>query len=267
MYTFEFPNVHVALPIMLRNVRHMGLPRDSRNGRVLQFDQPVCTTYARPEQRVECHEWRDSNPFFHFYESLWMLAGREDVAPLVKYVSRMADFSDDGETFNAAYGWRWRHAQIEDQLIAIAQRLRRDKNDRRSVLQIWDASLDLFDESEPGGLYAGKDAACNVTATFQINPKTERLDLVVFCRFNDLVWGAFGANAVHFSVLHEYISRRVGAPQGSYKQISVNLHAYDKTAGPLYEYGGTDVADPYEIGTGGGLEATFTGAKLPDVLY
>ena len=50
--------------------------------------------------------------------------------------------------------------------------------------------------------------------------------MVVFCRSNDIVWGCYGANAVHFSMLLEYVAARVGIPVGHYTQISVNWHAY-----------------------------------------
>jgi hypothetical protein len=56
-----------------------------------------------------------------------------------------------------------------------------------------------------------------------------RLDMVVFNRSNDVVWGAYGANAVHFSFLLEYLARWIGCEVGTYSQISVNFHGYTKT--------------------------------------
>ena len=54
--------------------------RDSRNGRVIVLDEPVLMTYSHPCERVLFNQARDCNPFFHVYEALWMLAGRNDVA-------------------------------------------------------------------------------------------------------------------------------------------------------------------------------------------
>jgi hypothetical protein len=202
-----------------------GVTQPSRNGDVVRLTEPVSTVYTRPCERVEFHPWRDSNPFLHFYESLWMLAGRRDVAPLARYAKQMEQYSDDGETLNAAYGYRWRHASPvssqgrhdgTDQLPVICDALRADPISRQQVLQIWDHREDLGTQT--------RDHACNLTATFQV--QNGRLDMVVFCRSNDAIWGCYGANAVHFSMLQEYVARRAGFDVGTYTQISVNWHAY-----------------------------------------
>lgn len=214
------------------------MERGSRNGPVLVSPEPVTTRYEFPLERVVFWPQRDANPFFHFYESLWMLAGRDDIKSLTRYVARMVDFSDDGETHHGAYGRRWRlgfPARIHrgngvigghDQLAKIAEMLMSDKDDRRAVLQIWDAQSDLG--------YQGKDVPCNVTATFQVNVEG-RVCMSVFNRSNDIVWGCYGANAVHFSYLLEYVAARVGLPVGTYHQISVNWHGYRNTFDPLAE--------------------------------
>jgi len=213
----------------------LGERESSRAGDVLVAPWPVATVYERPTERVLFHAWRDANPFFHLYESLWMLSGRNDVAPLTRFVKRMSSFSDDGFTFNAAYGHRWRRHHMGDQLVEIGRRLRNNHQDRRCVLKIWDQEQDLWDfeliqldEDVITGersSYVGKDAACNVSATFQV--RKGALDMTVLCRSNDILWGCYGANAVHFSMLLEYIAARVGVPVGLYRQISVNWHAYE----------------------------------------
>lgn len=245
MIQIRVRNVHTALPLALDLLYKKGVERDSRYGKVLVVDEPVVTVYDTPRERVMFHPWRDANPFFHFYESLWMLAGRNDVAPLARFAKRMATFSDNGKAFNAAYGYRWRWPRgvmgiSRDQLVIIARRLAENPDDRRCVLQIWDQEYDLD--------HNGKDAACNIAATFQINTKGE-LDMVVFCRSNDIVWGCYGANAVHFSMLHEYVAARANYRVGTYTQISVNWHGYLETAGPLIEHKTPhedDVVSPYE---------------------
>jgi len=159
-----------------------------------------------------------------------MLAGRNDIAPLVRYAKNMAQFSDDGKTQHGAYGHRWLyylggHEPYEgfpmretfSQLRIIAERLRVNQEDRRCVLQMWNPELDLGQE--------GKDFPCNVSATFQRDEKG-RLDLTVFCRSNDIIWGQLGANLVHMSMLLEYMAHWIGCPVGTYTQVSVNWHAY-----------------------------------------
>lgn len=217
-------NVSDALILGLQSIAEHGKRRDSRNGPVRVFDTPVATCYENPRERVILHPERDCNPFFHFMEALWMLGGRNDVEFISRYSSNIANFSDDGVTFHGAYGHRWRNhfgneAGVIDQLITIIHALHKNPDDRRIVLQMWDPMEDLGME--------GKDFPCNVTATFRIH--NGNLDMTVFNRSNDMIWGAYGANAVHFSMLQEVVAAFIGCGVGRYWQISTNLHAYDST--------------------------------------
>lgn len=218
MISIKVRNVHEALPIALDILDVNGIERSSRNGPVKMVSQPVITEYVHPEERVIFWQERNANPFFHLYEALWMLDGREDVYGLRRFIKTIMNYSDNGEIFHGAYGWRWRNHFKEDQLEVIARNLIENPDDRRNILQAWDPWLDLGSDS--------KDVPCNVCATFQINNYC--LDMTVFCRSNDIIWGCYGANAVHFSMLQEYLATWIGCPIGRYHQISVNWHAYTK---------------------------------------
>lgn len=218
--------------------------RNSRNGPVLRIPGPVIITYTHPRERVLYNRVRDCNPFFHVFESLWMLAGRNDVASLDYYNSNMKNYSDNGETFHGAYGYRWRKWMGFDQLDAIINTLFHNKTDRRSVLQMWDSNA-LNDETTDSkaksdaymAVHNGKDVPCNLMAVFEVEKLkgTEALNMTVFNRSNDLVWGMLGANAVHFSFLQEYMARCIGVDVGRYHQVTNNLHAYaDKWLGEEY---------------------------------
>jgi len=228
------------------------LTENSRNGKVLVIGQPVTVSYSNPTERVLWNQSRDANPFFHLYEALWMLAGRNDVAPLVYYNSRMADFSDNGTTLNGAYGYRWRRhinritslpAKL-DQLELLANHLEDQPASRRAVLTMWNVEDDLLkvDSPECGG---SKDVCCNLNVLFKLrhgpavedeekyHPHTgtfykrdKFLDMTVTNRSNDLLWGMLGANYVHFSILQEYMAARLGAGVGTYHHFSNNLHVY-----------------------------------------
>ena len=178
---------------------------------------PVTTVYERPVERVLFHPERDANPFFHLYEALWMLAGFRAVEPLAQFVGRMRTYSDDGIVLHGAYGHRWRHHFKLDQLEEIVRLLTVDPNSRRAVLGMWDPEVDLARN--------GKDLPCNTHAYFSRDLEG-RLDLTVGCRSNDIIWGAYGANAVHFSMLQEYVAAHLGWPVGRYWQVSNNYHAY-----------------------------------------
>lgn len=231
MITIHARNVNDALWAGASMLRAEGVQRDSRNGPVLQAPQPVTTVYARPTERVMLHPGRDANPFFHLVESLWMLAGRDDLATLTPYVKTFANFSDDGKTVPGAYGFRWREqfdyrrGQDLDQLAWAVKRLKADPNDRRVVIQMWDPARDAYAADN-----GGKDVPCNLTALPVIGTDG-RLNLTVFNRSNDMVWGAYGANAVHFSVLLEVLASLVGVPVGQYWQVSNNFHGYLETMG------------------------------------
>jgi len=228
-------NVHQLLPTVLNALRKDGIHRDSRNGPVLVYPEPVTITYTSPCERVMFWPERDCNPALHLYESLWMIRGRNDVEPLVRYAKQFRNYSDDGQVMHGAYGHRWRRHFGRDQLTIIADRLRRNSDDRRCVLSMWDARADLDRE--------GKDVPCNTIATFQ-RDHNGTLDLTVFNRSNDLIWGLTGANAVHFSFLLEYMATLIGCPVGRYHQISTNMHAYINTLEPLAAITRVDV-DPY----------------------
>jgi hypothetical protein len=73
-------------------------------------------------------------------------------------------------------------------------------------------------------LAGGKDVPCNVNAFFRIT--NGKLDMMINCRSNDIFWGAYGANAVHFSFLQEYVASSIGVEVGRYWQNSFNFHAY-----------------------------------------
>ncbi len=226
MFSFDVRNVHEALPIALDSLRRDGVHRGSRNGPVLQFPRPVMTTYQRPLERVIFHPERDANPFFHLMEALWMLAGRNDVAFLSEFNSNMESFSDDGNRFHGAYGYRWRTQFGLNQLKRVTAMLRKNPEDRRQVISMWDGSIDLSTTS--------KDLPCNTHAYVQVSD-VGRVDLTVCNRSNDLIWGAYGANAVHFSFLLEYLAASIGLPVGVYNQFSVNTHVYLERHGELLD--------------------------------
>lgn len=235
MIVIDARNVNDALVKGLALIREKGRPQESRNGPVMVMDEPVTTVYFRPYERVLAWAWRDANPFFHLYEALWMLAGKNDVKSVAQLVPRMATFSDDGVTFNGAYGYRWRNYFCIDQLKCVVRALRDNPDCRRQVITMSDPE-DLRRRTN--------DVPCNIAVSCRV--VEGKLDIYVFNRSNDIIWGAYGANAVHFSFLQEYLAGLVGVEVGIYEQISCNWHAYYDV---LSKY--IDVApqkDPYRLG-------------------
>lgn len=222
-YAVTALNVNDMLQEAMWLLATTGVPGESRNGPTLVMPGPTLLTYRHPEQRVLFNATRNANPFFHLMESLWMLAGRNDVTFVAQFVKRMADFSDDGEVLHGAYGFRWRNWFAFDQLDALLEHLADKPNTRRAVLGMWSPNGDLVASEGVGGI-DGKDVPCNTHIYFNVDDAA--LDMTVCNRSNDLVWGACGANAVHLSILQEYLARALGLEMGTYFQFTNNLHLY-----------------------------------------
>lgn len=231
MHVINARNAHQALPKGLRLLTDHGVLEKSRAGDVLRFPTPVTTVLSQPQERVVFHAWRDANPFFHIVEAAWMLAGRDDLKALTPYVARMAGFSDDGGiTQPGAYGKRWRDWSVDrrdreiafywnDQLDWVVRRLRANSSDRRTVIQMWDPYTDMSASDNNGA-----DVPCNLTMIPWV--AQDALHLTIFNRSNDIIWGLYGANAVHFSMVLEYLAGRIGVGVGTMTTISNNFHAY-----------------------------------------
>lgn len=238
----------------------------SRNGPVLVMPKPVTTVNEYPMRRVVFSADRDANPFFHYNEALWMLAGRNDVRWLDQFVKnfseRYGEQTPQGTYMHGAYGFRWRkHFDVEgggdlsrvpDQLNTVIDLLKHEPTSRQAVIAMWDPVSDLAVKR--------KDIPCNTHIYLRIRKEDPKkygvdvnnmnpdgsdyhildaldngvLDVTVCCRSNDAIWGAHGANIVHFSILQEYLARRIGVGVGRLYQVSNNYHAYRDVFDTLY---------------------------------
>jgi len=221
-YALTARNPNVAFPMTVRMLRDYGVRLPSRNGDCLEFPDVVSVTFTHPLERVLTNPLRRINPFLHYFEPLWLLAGRHDVGFLAQFAKRFEEFSDDGRTFAAAYGYRLREMPMGsplpwDQVNEAVQRLKADPDDRRVVLMI----------RRPEDIgYVGKDAACNIAASLKI--RDGRLNMHVMNRSNDAVWGgpAGGTNHPQFTTLLEYMAGIIGCEVGRYTVTTDSMHAY-----------------------------------------
>lgn len=224
MHLIRARNVHQALPMGLAHLRACGIPMPSRAGDVIAAPMPVSVVYDEPTERVLFWPERDANQFFHFFEALWMLAGRRDVKYVAHFVKRMAEYSDNGQVLQGAYGYRWRRYFGKDQLDYVVELLKNDPFTRRAVVTMWDPRLDLQKENK------SKDHPCNLQLVFRVlygrTNEPNRLHMMVTNRSNDAIWGLFGANAVHMSAVQEYVAGHLGLKVGTMTTVAMNFHAY-----------------------------------------
>jgi len=216
--TIVATDVDSAIVSAVKLLKEEGLEIASRAGPTLEYPTPVVTIYKNPSRKVSFMEARDANPFFHLFESLWMLGGGDDLPSLLIFNSKFGQFSDDGKTIRgSAYGRRWRTWFGHDQLTDAVQKLKNTPGDRRVVLQMWDAFSDPVVQS--------KDVPCNTVCYFRCRDG-KTLDLTVSNRSNDAIYGALGSNVVHFSLLLEYVASSAGLEVGTYYQFSNSYHGY-----------------------------------------
>lgn len=263
MKLLEVRNVCEAYARGLELLQASGVPEPSRAGDVIMMPCPVMTVYAAPMERVITDPRRDANPFFHLFEALWMLAGRNDAVWLDQFVGdfskRFGEVNQGGDQWGA-YGHRWRNHWDMDQLDVVMRRLQRSPVDRRVVIQMWDPHYDLFDPDQSEASFEPKDVPCNTQAYPRlrcvelagdgagVKPMLgDRyvLDLTICCRSNDAIWGAHGANAVHFSMLQEYLAGRLGVGVGRLYQLSNNYHAYRAVMLKVGGVGAMRIHSPY----------------------
>ncbi len=243
-------NVNWALPRGCALLQSAGIPRPSRVGDTLEHPEPVATVYKYPTERVLFSKERDAHPFFHLFEALWMLAGRNDIDFPARFAPRIRDYSDDGQVDHGAYGFRWREWFGFDQLETVVELLRRDPGTRRAVVQMWSPQGDLVTSEGAGGIHA-LDIPCNTSIYFKVRDGSLRM--TVSNRSNDMLWGAYGANVVHMSILQEYIASKLGLPLGPYVQVSDSFHVYTSNRGGdiwarVKDLPVNDGADPYTLG-------------------
>ncbi len=237
---FSHYNTDAALLELLARLPAEGDEVGSRAGRVVEF-MHTGITITRPWQRELTLAARKANIAAQIAETMWILAGRNDVEFLSHYLPRARDFSDNGSTWRAGYGPRLRnwtgvdpycpdHGDHEttydrcscenrstDQLAEVVRLLRQDPLTRRAVMSIWDPAVDFADS---------KDIPCNNWLSF--SNRLGKLDLHVAIRSNDLMWGWSGINAFEWSALLEIVAGLVGVEVGSIHYSTTSLHLYEQ---------------------------------------
>ena len=204
---------------------------ESRDGKVKEM-LDMKTTLLNPYRRCVGGCERDINIFFLLAEAIHIALGRKDVAFLTLFNKKMSDFSDDGKTFHAPYGYRLRHFGIRtedsfvddnlnaskgyDQVIDAIKIFTENPNSRQVVMSIWNPNFDLG--------YKTKDIPCNDMVMLKI--RNGKLITTIQNRSNDLHWG-LPTNIFQFSFLTELMAGALGVELGTQIHNSQSLHIYE----------------------------------------
>lgn len=174
------------------------------------------TVLERPLERCIITPHRNNNVFATVAETMWVLAGRNDLAYLSDYLPNAAQFSDDGLVWRAGYGPRLRDWHGVDQVEAVLRLLRDELATRRAVMTIFDPSLDYAES---------RDIPCNNWIHWLV--RGGRLHMNVAIRSNDAIWGFSAINAFEWSVLHELMAHWTGVAVGDVTYLASSYHLYE----------------------------------------
>ncbi|MDD2762614.1 MAG: thymidylate synthase [Opitutaceae bacterium] len=161
------------------------------------------------------------NPSYAFAELIWTVCGRNDAAFLTYFNPRLTKYAGTGPTFHGAYGFRLRNHLGLDQLKRAYNALEHCPDSRQVVLQIWDAKIDLPEES---GIPTATDIPCNIVSLLKV--RNGRLEWVQVMRSNDIFRG-IPYDFVQFMSLQEILAGWLGVAPGCYHHVSDSLHAYE----------------------------------------
>jgi thymidylate synthase len=187
-------------------------PRAQATRELLHHDG-VTFDLARP---VVASPQRKLNHRFMVAEALWILSGDDQLAPLTRFVKRMADFSDDGVRLAGAYGPR-----LVPQLPYVLERLLADRDTRQAVASIWTPN------PRPS-----KDTPCTLALTFSV--RDDRLFAQAFMRSSD-IWLGVPYDMFSFAMVAVKVACLFNQVRGERPPVGLGQLTISATSSHLYE--------------------------------
>ena len=223
--TYTFRNAQDAFITLGKDILMIGNEYSPRGKKTKEFP-PVMITLVNPLERCFFVPGRNDNVFAKVAETLWQMAGRDDIDWLSFYLPRAVDYSDNGRTWRGAYGPRLRNwngsDNVVDQVKEVAN-LHKDRYSRQAVISIWDPSRDITAVT--------KDRPCNNWLQFLI--RDGKLIMNVTQRSCDLLWGYSGIDTFSWSVLQQMMAYWTNSEVGSFNHFIGSLHVYEQHWGRL----------------------------------
>lgn len=245
MFTEEYEGINSFLVGASKLLLEKGIKRVTRGNTCWELPAPFAFKIKNPTARWITIPERKWNINLAYAEALWIATGRNDLSLIGHYLKKLIDFSDNGEYIRGGYGPRLRYfngitndykrnkfssdfnfkfSEV-DQFKFIEQCFKKDINTRRAVINIGDPPKDCFNKN--GGLKNTKDFPCTRVLHFMKDAKEDKLNLTVFMRSNDILWGASAVNIFNFTYIQEYFAQILNLDIGEYFHIANNFHFYD----------------------------------------
>lgn len=184
-----------------------GVEVDRRNGRTFERLNVAATWPA--VSGILVNEGRAMRMDFAKTEALWILDGRNDLAPLVNVIKGMADYSDNGKVMSGAYGPHW-----VAQRTYVLDTLRTHPHSRQAVVSIW--------QPRPS---RSADIPCTISWQFML--VDGHLDMFVNMRSSD-IWLGLPYDAFSWSVVLIDTALSLGVPYGNVHYHATTLHLYER---------------------------------------
>ena len=147
----------------------------------------------------------------------WYLSGDRNIKRLGDLYGKVPEIwkrmADKKGNVNSNYGWQWNR---NDQLEKVIDKLS-NPNTRQAAISIYDGKeIHAYDNDTP----------CTYAVQFTIMPKTNKLNMAVVMRSNDL-WFGFCNDQYCFASLQMLVAYQLGIDVGEYYHYAHNLHLYN----------------------------------------
>jgi thymidylate synthase len=253
MFTAEFDGINSFLVGMSRTFLEHRVLRVTRKHRCWELPSPVMIKINNPLSRWITIPNRSWNMFLPYAESLWLALGRNDLNLVKYYLPQLEEFSDDRKFVRGGYGPRlrcfngnsndykkaWENNEVifqskeVDQFYYIIKSFERDPFTRQAVITIGDPPKDCFDSNNL--IKETKDLPCTRLLQFMRNSENNKLNLTVYMRSNDFIWGASAVNIFNYTFIQEYFAKMLNLEVGVYYHIANNFHYYEENHQVLVE--------------------------------
>jgi len=149
---------------------------------------------------------------FNVAEKLCYITGNSGEEILPKFAPNITRFlNPKTKKFDGAYGPRF-----IKQYTHVLKLLKDDPDTRQALLNIYNFKQDQHESL---------DVPC--TSTLQFFIRDNKLNLIVYMRSNDLLWGT-PYDVSQFTFIQECFARILGVENGTYTHIAGSLHIYEK---------------------------------------